>query len=403
MSSEHTYEILIVGSNSTSIGVARSLAEKSIPCTIIDRDFNGWGARSKYADTIIQGSDDLVESLVNLGKEKKQILYLSRDRDVLTVTKNRNILEKYYVFNLPDYETSKKYINKNLCYQFLEREKLPFPKAKFFNSVNKLSSINPTGFEYPLIIKIFLQKAEFINSQDELMKFLERIKDKTKPVVMQKYIEGPTENIFFVFCYFDKYNNCLAAFSGHKIRDYPHLAGNTTFAGSFYNQSLINKTVKIFQKYRMVGYCSMEYKYNKNRNEYEIIEPTVGRFNLQIMLATKSGINFPHIMYQDLSNMMVDCASSYAIQKDNIYWVNEFQDFLAVKKSKGPITWLTWLKQLIRADVFVVTDKNDLQTLFYSIYFYTVKKINKLVSELYRIWKIQTLLKTKPKEINERK
>ena len=121
------------------------------------------------------------------------------------------------------------------------------------------------------------------------------------------------------------------------------------------------------------------------------------------MLATKSGINFPHIMYQDLSNMMVDCASSYAIQKDNIYWVNEFQDFLAVKKSKGPITWLTWLKQLIRADVFVVTDKNDLQTLFYSIYFYTVKKINKLVSELYRIWKIQTLLKTKPKEINERK
>lgn len=367
-------DVSILRANATSLGIARSLAKENILPCVLDSSFIGWGKKSNCIKEISLNTNNLILELINSGKEKKRVLYLSEDKDVLLISKNRKLLEKYYFLNIPAYDIAEKFINKNIFYKLMERDGNPVAESKYFSNLNDLLANKLTLNDFPVFLKVFLEKAVYIEDEKELEERIKVIKDKNKPVALQKIIRGPISNIYFVFCYFDKKGNCLASFSGRKIRQYPHFSGNTTYGKSHFSHELVEKTIEIFNKYGVTGFCSMEYKYDDDKKQFIIIEPTIGRFNLQIMLSTMSHVNFPHIMHQDLFCNSSGKRNALDIQKDNIYWMNEFQDFLTVKNPLNSISFLKWFKQLIRANALVIIDKKDLTTVYHSLLYYVKEK-----------------------------
>ena len=100
------------------------------------------------------------------------------------------------------------------------------------------------------------------------------------------------------------------------------------------------------------------------------MEPTIGRFNQQIALATASGINFPIAMIRLLEGKSVEQPE----QKNDVFWINESNDFLAYLKSKRQYGYL---KNFFKMKETVYFSTQDLSPFFFGIKQLISKLINK--------------------------
>ena len=128
-----------------------------------------------------------------------------------------------------------------------------------------------------------------------------------------------------------KEGNTRARFCARKLRQRPVGAGIGTLLVSDDNKYLLDLSEEFLRSIKYTGYCSIEYKFDKNSNSYFIIEPTVGRFEQNITISKAIGINIPEIYYNLLNGGIVE----YQAFKSPVYYINEYRDFISKASSRG--------------------------------------------------------------------
>ena len=119
--------------------------------------------------------------------------------------------------------------------------------------------------------------------------------------VIQEWVPGPDSEVYFHLAYYAGDGRELVHFTGRKIRQWPPLIGSTSVAEGAISEEVDNEARRLMQLVGYKGFGSVEFKLDPRDHRFKIMEPTVGRPNLQSEVATINGVNIAYWAYCDLA------------------------------------------------------------------------------------------------------
>jgi predicted ATP-grasp superfamily ATP-dependent carboligase len=147
-------------------------------------------------------------------------------------------------------------------------------------------------------------KAYRIESQAEARSLCERVLDTVGEVIVQEWIEGSNDSIYFSLCYMGQL--APVAFTGRKGRSWPPQVGLTASCWSAPEvaEELEDMTIRFFQSVGITnGFASMEYKREQRDGRFLMVEPTVGRVDGQVEISALCGVNLCHVAYCEAAGL----------------------------------------------------------------------------------------------------
>lgn len=369
---------VVLGLGPTGLATVRALGREKVEVYAVDSDLKQVTATTRYCKKI-QCKDPtekgLINCLINLGKKLKQKtpLILTKDTDVILVSKNREILEKYFLFNLPDKKIVDLLMDKKLFSIYANKNKVPYPGTFSLKSLKEIQNLK---LNFPCIMKPYQRteiwdlnapaKAFTIYSKEELIKTYKEVSKWEKEMIIQEWMRGPDSNVYFCLLCFDKNSNPISYFVGRKLRQWPQLTGSTAMAEKCFNKKIAKcvaeTSLNLYKKLRYRGLGSVEYKLDERDGKLKITEPTVGRPNLQNGLAQVNGVNLVYFYYRSLINSSIP-----KINKNSkpVKWIRELADlksaYLYWKQRK--LTLTQWLRSYTGKKECVIFAKDDPITL----------------------------------------
>lgn len=303
---------VVVGVGLNGLGVLRSLAKGGMP--LIAADPHRWrpemltrhGCKRRLQAL---AGPALIEDLLTLARKLNDppVLFLTGDDSVATVSAYRDELAPYYRFQLPPPDVTAMLLTKAGFQTLAERGRFPVPPSR----VVRCEADFPSLYElnYPCALKpgernaaydqVFA-KAYRVESAQEAEILCRRILPVLPDLILQEWIEGRDDDIYFVLQYHAGLDLTPRSFTGRKIRAWPVQIGiNSSCAPAPEVAAHLELlTTRFFQFCRLQGWGSMEYKRDRRTGQWQMVEPTVGRTDLQTEIATLNGCNLPLVAYQ---------------------------------------------------------------------------------------------------------
>jgi predicted ATP-grasp superfamily ATP-dependent carboligase len=306
--------VVITGAdNTTGLSTVRALAGLDLELIGLYRKDTP-ACQSKYWNKLIRVDEheETIDALVRIAGSlnKKATLFVTQDNIVKQISDNREELSKYYNFRLPSKEIVDIFIDKSNFHKWALKNNLTVPESYICQSHEELAKVL-NAIEFPVVIKPYEKSArwDYYSPFDKVYKLdvkkeIENISfdlfEASAKVVVQQWIKGEDNNIYFCLVCYDGKSKCMAAVTGRKLLQWPVFCGNTAAAVSVDNKSIQNMTAHIFDTVGYQGLGSMEFKYNDIDGKYYVIEPTIGRNDLQSGLSVACGVNLTAMSLAEL-------------------------------------------------------------------------------------------------------
>jgi D-aspartate ligase len=372
--------VVLPGNSPIALTVIRSLGRRNIPVHVVfpKNELNNIfypivkSSRFIKAKYYIEGStpSQRAAELVEIGKKlgEKAVLIPVTDKDMIITSEFRTLLCKYYHLLMPDHEMLEILLKKNRFATMAMEKGLPVPKTfSIFNEEEMIKAADQ--IRYPCIIKpdwrqenwhsqFGRQKVILSLNKSELINNYSKIKDFSGEILLQETIEGKEDNIFCAFTFLDENSEPLDFYVCRKLRQSPAYYGNTALAETVYAPEVIELTDTICKKLKLIGYISIEYKYDQRDKQYRIIEITPGRINRQTGVAIVGGVDIPYIWYCYLAGIKY-VKNNY---NTSTKWISELLEVSALPtylKNKD-INLFSWAKSLKNIKGFEIFSKDDL-------------------------------------------
>ncbi|MEL6447904.1 MAG: GNAT family N-acetyltransferase [Pseudomonadota bacterium] len=210
---------------------------------------------------------------------------------------------------LPTKPAMRLLLQKTAFYDWSMRQALPVPWSASL-SAEVLSQDELARFERPFIIKPSVRDKRWndhypsekllrIETADDLVRIdcavLATLADE---YVVQQWIPGDDDAVYFGLCFFDSAGLCRAVVGGRKLFQWPRGGGNTAACVTWDDPELLDLTRAVLRHAGMRGIGSMEFKRDADTGRYMMIEPTVGRSDHQSFLALSAGVNIPVLSFR---------------------------------------------------------------------------------------------------------
>lgn len=357
-------------------GVVRSLVEYGIPVIGFCNHRKLPEYRTKLCNRKVyfNGDADLREKLADVasGLPHKPVLYLTADSYVKFAIENRQFIDEHFLIHLPSNDVLNLLLDKTAFSDYALRHDILIPRThNLFNSED-LDSIART-LEFPVILKPFVRtaawrqanlcKAYYLKSTDELRKIYARVNKAESRLMVQEWIPGGDSNIHYCLVYFNGESDCLASFTGYKIRQWPVGTGTASSTAPLENKFVTESTIALLKQIGYSGFGSVEYKHHGLNGHHYLIEPTVGRVEQIGYVATANGVNLPLHCYNALTGSAMEEAPPPAM---SVYFIDELADFASamVHFRKKRLRFGDYLRSLMRKNKFRYYNKHDLRVFF---------------------------------------
>jgi D-aspartate ligase len=333
-------QAVVLGGLINGLSVVRSLARAGIRPVLVsnERDLATGSKYVRWFRIRTYHDETFVDDLLRLreGMTHQPVLICAQDPPLLAVSKYRDRLAPYFAFqDLPPHERLVDLARKERFFQMAQQGGFPVPPTVLLRSRNDLSAIS--HLRPPLCVKqnghsqsyeMTFKKAYRVESHAEARSLCEQILDVSGEVLVQEWIEGTNDSIYFSLCYMA--HPTPAAFTGRKGRSWPPQIGVTAscWAAPEVAEELEDLTIRFFRHVGFTsGFASMEFKRDQRDGRFLMVEPTVGRTNGQIEISALCGINLCHVAYCDLAEL-----PRPPLRLDSTHvWRDEFTDSIAAR------------------------------------------------------------------------
>lgn len=301
---------VVVGGGLNALGVVRSLGRQGVRVSVLAKNAGGQAMQSRFALKSIVGGDyaQLPEQLLALAKVLggKPVLFLTEEEAVRIVSESRDRLLPSFHFRLGEHGLMLKLTHKDGVQALAEQHGLVIPKAIRLRSDLDLPLLSQLRF--PCVLKPGLKhsgygarfkKAYIVKSSTEVHNLFSQISPVLADLIVQEWIEGEDDAIYFCLQYVGQSGKAVASFTGRKLRAWPPQVGGTAscIAANEANDELSAMTERFFGLVGFQGMGSMEYKRDSRDGRFYVVEPTVGRTDYQQEVATLNGNNLPYASY----------------------------------------------------------------------------------------------------------
>jgi D-aspartate ligase len=189
----------------------------------------------------------------------------------------------------------------------------PVPLAVVLQNRADLKAV--CSLRFPCILKpvsksteydLRFKKAYKVANAEDVNKLYTEMED-TGAMILQEWIEGGDDSIYFCLQFRGQSQIPIASFVGRKVRSWPPQVGGTASCVPAPEEAplLESLTNRFFSEIGFYGMGSMEYKKDTITGKFVMVEPTVGRTDFQEELATLNGVNIPLAAYGYEANMQV--------------------------------------------------------------------------------------------------
>ena len=349
------------GSDSNWLGTARSLGRKGI--RIVKLAPKNW-YNSKYCISVIcpdmaEKPREFIDFLIELGdkRARKDALFPSSDNALILISKNKDILKKYFEPVASDWDTTEKIVDKSKTYNFAKALSIPVPETFVPKDMNEVSRI-AKQVNYPCLIKpagshIFGPKFKIkllkVNSETELIKKYKHLSSRGHKLLIQEEIPGGDDQIYYLGIVFNKNSEPLAVFTFRKLRQHPPHFGVGSFEESVWEPRIVDLGIRLLKGIKFYGIAGVEFKKDDRTGDFKLIEIN-GRSWTGNYLATHCGLNLSYIAYKDAIGEKQKPLNNYSCQyKLGVKWVHLSKDFLSMikKRNKGETTFAKWLRSIL--------------------------------------------------------
>jgi ubiquinone/menaquinone biosynthesis C-methylase UbiE len=141
-----------------------------------------------------------------------------------------------------------------------------------------------------------------VQSKDELIENYTLLEDPVAPNLMiQEYIPGGDDQVYIFNGYFNQDSECLAAFTGYKVRQFPIHVGCASLGDCTWNEEVAHITTDFMKRIGYKGILDIGYRLDPRDDRYKVLDinPRVGQaFRLFI---AQNGMDVVRTLYQDMT------------------------------------------------------------------------------------------------------
>ena len=368
---------VVIGTGMTGLNIARPLRRHGVPVIGLD-DARSSPTSHSSAFQFLQFDKlydrEVVGFLAELASilPRKAALFCSGDEHVTLLSHWGEELKEQYFFELPEPNVVDVLMNKNLFAQVAERNGWPVPQTDYCESMEELEAALP-HMQFPVILKPRLknrlsrthspQKTFRCSTPQELLANYRLLAQWEKEAVIQQWIPGGDDEIYFSFHYFDSELNELATFEGKKIRQHLPECGSTSCAVGVREPRVTELSRQILTQMRSIGFCSVEYKRDPRTDQLYIMEPTVGRVNLQVAVAIANNVD---IVSRAFFHLIGRPHPPEPAPTHHVKWALMPHDLLSGRfyVHRGDTTWKEYFRSLSGPTVYAPLHPADYRLLF---------------------------------------
>ena len=358
-----------MGTDVNGLTVARALASHGIPVLGVDsrrRLYTGYSRAFslllcpdfRKAAGFTAFLDDLAEAL-----PRKAALFLTMDEHVtFLATEAGRAARERYLMEFPEPDTVDLLMNKRRFTELARERGWPVPQSLFCLSVEELRA-QAGELVFPVILKPWVKNRDFraqspakafrCATADELLARYALMAQWEPEAIVQQWIPGGDDEIRFSFHYLDAALRELASFEGRKIRQWVPECGSTSSAVGVPEPRVRDLSREILRAAGCIGLGSVEYKRDPRTDRFYIMEPTVGRTNLQIGVAIANGVDLVSRAYFHLIGQPYPGVESPTWNRKWILLGSDLRS-AAYWVRRGELTWPGYLRSLRGSKRFAV-------------------------------------------------
>lgn len=304
---------IVVGNGTNALGVVRSLGRHGVPVlSIVDHPDaiplrSRFGVKQVWPAIAGELFVEQLESLAATSSGPTPILFMTEEKTVTTVSEARTRVQAVTRIVLPEHQRLMSLMHKQRFQSLAEQTGALIPRVVHLKCEADLSKL--IDLRFPCVLKpaykhhgygIRFKKAYVIKSAHEAALLYEEIAPVLADIVVQEWVEGGDDDIYFNLQYIGEDGRLVVSFPGRKIRSWPPRIGGTASCLPAWEhaEELEKLTYSFFRKVDFVGMGSMEFKRDRHDGRFYMIEPTVARTDFQEEVATINGVNLPLAAYR---------------------------------------------------------------------------------------------------------
>jgi predicted ATP-grasp superfamily ATP-dependent carboligase len=336
--------VIVMNPFYSGLGIARSLRGTGVPVHALTSEANIPGARSRYFEKVWlapNGRDEpeaLCHFLVDKAREfqSRPVLFPTRDLDVIFLERYNDALAPGYL--LPQSRPSPilRMMDKLELAGVASKLQLPTPQTAMCRSASEVEQIC-IRMPFPLIAKprfayqwrsggmwekVGAQKAFVARTSDELRQLYNRLAPSAPEVLLQEYIPGQDADIVVCCVYMGRDGEPKGYFTGRKIRQSPPLVGTGSVVEARECSAIIEPTMTLLKAFAYAGIAEVEYKYDRKRNTYFLIEINPRHWD-QHELGRLAGVNITWLAYADMIGLPQTPTLPAYDSRSNYRWIAE--------------------------------------------------------------------------------
>jgi predicted ATP-grasp superfamily ATP-dependent carboligase len=288
--------VVVVNCKLGALAIMRSLGPLGVPVYGVDADPRSPAMLSRYCrERFLHGFDEgrpreFLDQLLGIGRGlgRKAILIPTSDETAQFVVDHAEPLGAQFIFPRNSPAMIGRLVSKKGMYEMALEHGVPTPLTLFPKSLEDVNAFL-SRITFPVMLKgIFGNRLEvrtrrkmvIVHSSEELIENYGAMEDPEMPnLMLQEYIPGDDDQIYIFNGYFDGRSRCLAAFTGHKIRQFPVHVGCASLGVCRWNEDVARTTIRFMQAIGYRGILDIGYRYDPRDGQYKVLDanPRVGQ------------------------------------------------------------------------------------------------------------------------------
>ncbi len=364
---------IILSGHTMGLAVTRALGSRGVPIVLIHHDDRDMAQVSRYVTTAIRAPHPEKETEAFIGclrdcapRFRGGIIFPTSDEALVIAAKYKCLLEKDFIVACPEWEVTRRCIDKHLTYDIAAEAGIPAPRTLAPRSWKEIKGYAATA-EFPCLVKPcqshlfyahFQCKMVRVDTPAQLFEVCERAAEAGLDILLQELIPGGDELVVNYNAYAWG-GESLTEFTARHIRNAPPWFGSPRVVCSEEIPEVLPAGRAMLQALGFYGYACSEFKQDPRSGVYKLMEVN-GRHNLSTLLAGACGINFPWLHYRHLDSGEAPAA---ATSRPGVYWIDLTRDlgYSAICLTRERYRVIDYLRPYLRPHVFAILDRKDLR------------------------------------------
>jgi D-aspartate ligase len=355
------------------LGLIRSLGEAGVPVLALNPTPNPVGFASRYVTRALLCPDpadaeaDFLSFMDRLGQRlnHRGVLFLTRDEDVSTVSRNQARLERHFAVPFAGWDVLSRIVDKEGQYATAAQVGVPLP-VTFFPR-DEPEAIDCAGrMTYPAIVKpayharFFEQfgvKGFFAHDAKEAVGQVVRGAAAGYRMLIQEVVPGKADRLYTLGSYLNRAGEPLAMFTGRKLRQNPRDFGSCRIGESCPAPEVAELGLRLLRALGFWGISQVEFKLDPRDGQFKLMEVNARSYQWQ-HLSTACGANLAHTAYCDA---LGQSPAPLVASTDGRRWVLTLTDLVMspaeiARGQTSPREWLSGWHRVAADGFFSVRD-----------------------------------------------